>query len=158
MKEFGRILVLIDEAAALAQAEPIFSQLPDRWKVHVTQTTENALCLLDQVPFEMIFVDLKAGPLAGIQFLHQVWTKHASTIRFLLSDSMAPDLMVTCALGPHQVLVKPLDIDGIRNALQRAVLMDRLFQNKDVRSLVSRIRTFPSRPTIYVEVIKELRS
>ncbi|HEX7862482.1 MAG TPA: response regulator [Verrucomicrobiae bacterium] len=158
MKEFGRILVLIDDAAALAHAEPLFSQLPDRWKVHVTQTAENALSLLDQVQFEVIFVDLKAGPFASVQFLHQVWMKHPSTIRFLLSDNMAPDLMVTCALGPHQVLLKPVDAQGVKNALERAQLIDRLFQHKDVQALVSRIRTFPTRPTIYVEVIKELRS
>lgn len=158
MKEFGRILVLIDDAVTLAQIEPLFSQLPDRWKVHVTQTGENALCLLGQVPFEMIFVDLKAGPLAGTQFLHQVWTQYPSTIRFLLSDSMAPDLMVTCALGPHQVLLKPLNAEMLRNALERADLVNRMFQNNDVQSLVSRIRTFPARPTIYAEVLKELRS
>jgi putative nucleotidyltransferase with HDIG domain len=158
MKEFGRILVLIDDAATLAQVEPLFSELPDHWKVHVTQTGENALCLLGQVPFEMIFVDLKAGPLASTQFLHQVWNQHPGVIRFLLADTLAPDLMVTCALGPHQVLLKPLEAHSLRNALDRAVLVNRLFQNKDVQGLVARIRTFPARPTIYAEVLKELRS
>jgi DNA-binding NarL/FixJ family response regulator len=158
MKEFGRILVLIDDRATLAQVEPHFSDLPEYWKVHVTQTAENALCLLGQVPFEMIFVDLKAGPLASVQFLHEVWKKHPSVIRFLSTDSMAPDLMVSCALGPHQVLQKPFDATVVRAALERARLMDRLFQNKDLQSLVSRIRTFPSRPTVYVEIMKELRS
>ena len=159
MKDFGRILVLIDDLANLAQVEPHFSELPDYWKVHVTQTSENALCLLEQVPFELIFVDLKAGPLASVQFLHQVWTKHPAVIRFLLADTMPPDLMVSCALGAHQVLQKPLDSSVIRAALDRAKLVDRLFQNnKDLQSLVSRIRTFPSRPTVYVEIMKELRS
>jgi putative nucleotidyltransferase with HDIG domain len=151
-------LVLIDDLAALAQVEPHFAQLPHHWKVHVSQSAEDALCQLEQVAFDVIFVDLKAGPLASTQFLHQVWAKHASTIRFLLSDSFAPDLMVTCALGPHQVLLKPLEGPAITNAIQRAALVNRLFQNKDVRTLVSRIRTFPSRPTIYAEVIRELRS
>jgi len=158
MKEFGRILVLIDDAATLAQVEPLFSDLTERWKIHVTETGENALCLLDQVPFDIIFADLKAGPLAGTQFLHQVWTRHPGTIRFLLSNSMAPDLVVTCALGAHQILIKPLDAEALRNALERAALVERLFQNKDLTSLVSRLRTFPSRPTIYAEVIRELRS
>jgi putative nucleotidyltransferase with HDIG domain len=158
MKDFGRILVLIDDLATLAQVEPHFSELPEYWKVHVTQTADNALNLLEQVPFELIFVDLKAGPFASVQLLHQVWTKHPSVIRFLLADSMPADLMVSCALGPHQVLQKPLDATVIRAALERAKLVDRLFQNKDLQSLVSRIRTFPSRPTVYVEIMKELRS
>ena len=158
MKDFGRILVLIDDVATLAQVEPHFTELPDYWKVHVTQTADNALCLLEQVPFELIFVDLKAGPFASLQFLHQVWTRHPSVIRFLLANSLPADLMVSCALGPHQVLQKPLDATVIRAALDRAKLVDQLFQNKDLQSLVSRIRTFPSRPTVYVEIMKELRS
>ena len=158
MKDFGRILVLIDDLAALAQAEPLFAELPEKWKVTVSQNSEDALCKLGQVEFDLIFVDLKAGSFAGLQFLHKVWSKHPDTIRFLLSDSMAPDLMVSCALGPHQVLLKPLDANAIRNAIDRAGLVTRLFQNKDVQSLVSRIRTFPSRPTVYIEVMKELRS
>jgi putative nucleotidyltransferase with HDIG domain len=158
MKDFGRILVLIDDPATLAQVEPHFSELPEYWKIHVTQTAENALCLLEQVQFELIFVELKAGPLASVQFLHQVWTKHPAVIRFLLADSMPPDLMVSCALGPHQVLQKPLDSAAIRAGLERAKLVERLFQNKELQSLVSRIRTFPSRPTVYVEIMKELRS
>lgn len=158
MKELGRILVLIDDLAALAQVEPLFSDLPESWKVHVSQNPQDALCRLGQVPFDVVFVDLKAGSFAGVQFLHQVWSKHPDTIRFLLAETMAPDLMVTCALGPHQVLQKPLEPAAIRSALERAALMHRLFQNRDVQSLVARIRTFPSRPTVYLQVVKELRS
>ncbi|HEV8542471.1 MAG TPA: response regulator [Verrucomicrobiae bacterium] len=158
MKEFGRILVLIDNPAELATAAPLFSQLPEGWKVHVSENAADAICQLGQVHFDMVFVDLKEGPHASAQFLHEVWARHPDTIRFLLAGNMAPDLMVTCALGPHQFLQKPLDADAIRNALERASLVHCLFQQKDVQALVSRIRTFPSRPTVYVEVMKELRS
>jgi putative nucleotidyltransferase with HDIG domain len=161
MKEFGRILLVIDDQSTLAQAEPLFLELPDRWKVHVSHSADDALCQLEQVTFDVVFADLKAGsagPLESIQFLHQVWSKHPATIRFFLCDSLQPDLMVTCALGSHQVLQKPLNAMAVRNAIERAGLVHRLFQNKDVQTLVSRIRTFPSRPTVYAEVIKELRS
>jgi putative nucleotidyltransferase with HDIG domain len=158
MKEFGRILLVIDDQPTLAHAEPLFLELPDQWKVHVSQSATDALCQMEQVQFDVVFADLKPGPLASIQFLHQVWAKRASTIRFLLCETLQPDLMVTCALGPHQVLQKPLNGTAIRNSIERAALVDRLFQNQDVRTLVSRIRTFPTRPTVYAEVIKELRS
>lgn len=158
MKDKGRILVLTDDPAAVTEVEPLFSDLPESWKVHVAQNSEDALCRLSQVRFDVIFVDLKAGSFAGVQFLHEVWSKYPETIRFLLVESMAPDLMVTCALGPHQVVQKPLDAGAIRSALERAALVQRLFQNRDVQSLVARIRTFPSRPTVYLQVVKELRS
>jgi putative nucleotidyltransferase with HDIG domain len=158
MKDFGRILVLIDDTAELAQAAPLFSQLPEGWKVTFSQTPADALYVLDQVPFDIVFVDLKAGPLASTQFLHEVWARYPKTIRFLLAANMEPDLMVTCALGPHQFLQKPIDASAVRGALDRATLVDRLFREPRVQNLVSRIRTFPSRPTVYVEVMRELRS
>lgn len=158
MKDVGRILVLIDNPAELAAAGPLFSELPEGWKVHVSHGVADALCQLEQVHFDVIFVDLKEGAHASAQFLHEVWARHPNTIRFLLANSMDPDIMVTCALGPHQFLQKPLDSAAIRGALERASLVDRLFQEKDVQTLVSRIRTFPSRPTVYVEVMKALRS
>ncbi len=158
IKEIGRILVLIDDHAELAHAAPLFSELPEGWKAHVSQSAEDALCRLAQVPFDLIFVDLKAGPLASTQFLHEVWARYPKTIRFLLASQFEPDLLVTCALGPHQFLQKPIDSSSIRAALERATLVDRLFREPKVQNLVSRLRTFPARPTVYVEVMRELRS
>src|SRR5947208_1264083 len=136
VKDFGRILVLIDDQAELAQAAPLFLDLPEGWKVHVSQGAEDALCHLDQVPFDIIFVDLKAGPLASTQFLHEVWARHPKTIRFLLGSNPEPDLMVTCALGPHQFLQKPIDAASLRAALERATLVDHIFREPKVQNLV----------------------
>jgi putative nucleotidyltransferase with HDIG domain len=158
MKEFGRILLLIDDPAELAEAAPLFAQLPDKWKVIVSQSPEDALCRLEQVPFDMIFVDLKGGVLGSTQLLHEVWARHPKTIRFLLAHSVEADLLVTGALGPHQFLQKPLEAPAIRAALERATLVDELIQDANVKTMVSRIRTLPARPTVYVEVMRELRS
>ncbi len=158
MKDSGRILLLIDDQAELAQAAPLFCDLPEGWKVHVSGSAEDALCRLDQVPFDVVFVDLKAGPFASTQLLHEVWARHPRTIRFLLASKLEPDLMVTCALGPHQFLHKPVDAQALRAALERATLVDSLFREPSVQTLVAKIRTFPSRPAVYVEVMRELRS
>ena len=158
MKQSGRILVLIDDPAELADAAPLFGHLPDGWKVSVSQSSEDALCHLEQVAFDIIFVDLKAGALASTQFLHEVWVRHPKTIRFLLAPSIEADLLVTGALGPHQFLQKPIDANSIRSALDRATLVDELVCNENVKKMVSRIRTLPARPTVYVDVMRELRS
>ncbi len=158
MRHFGRILWVVNSLGELASRTPHFTELPEGWKVHAVQNVTDALCQMDQVHFDIVFVDLKGGPVESAQFLHEVWARHPDTIRFLLGDSMEPDLMVMCALGPHQFLQKPLDAGAVRSAIERAELVHRLFQDKEVQTLVSRIRTFPSRPSVYVEVMKELRS
>ena len=59
MKEFGRILLLIDDPVELAEAAPLFAQLPDQWKVIASRTAQDALDRMEQVPFDIIFVDLR---------------------------------------------------------------------------------------------------
>ena len=71
---------------------------------------------------------------------------------------MEADLLVTGALGVHQYLQKPLEPSAIRAAIERAGLVDELIQDPKVKTLISRIRTLPARPIVYVEVMRELRS
>jgi len=158
MNKLNRILVLSDNRADSENLPPAFADLPFGWKVHYSNSPADALCVLNQVEFDLIFVDLVDGPLAGIQFLHEVWLRHPRTIRFLLGTKFDSDVMLTCVMGSHQFLQKPLTSTSVRNTLERAEITDKLLQDKAVQSLVSRIRTFPARPTIYVEVMKELRS
>ena len=158
MNKLKRILVLSDSRADSEGISPAFADLPFGWKVHFSNSQADALCVLSQVDFDLLFVDLSAGPLAGIQFLGQVWQRHPQIIRFLLGPSYDSDVMLTCVMGGHQFIQKPLSVSSVRASLDRAQMMDRMLQDKAVQSVVSRIRTFPSRPTIYVEVMKELRS
>jgi HD-like signal output (HDOD) protein len=158
MNKLKRILVLTDNRADSESTTPAFADLPFGWKAHFSSSPADALCVLSQVEFDLLFVDLNDGPLAGVQFLHEVWQRHPQVIRFLLGATYDSDVMLTCVMGGHQFLQKPLSVPSVRAALDRAELMDRMLQDKAVQGIVSRIRTFPSRPTIYVEVMKELRS
>ena len=66
--------------------------------------------------------------------------------------------MVTCALGSHHFLQKPLDAQTLASALSRADAINQYVRNDRIQSLVSRMRTLPSRPSLYLEVMRELRS
>lgn len=158
MNKLNRILVICDNPVEYDQLYPAFADLPFGWKVHFSNTPADALCVLNQVEFDLIFVDLVEGLFAGIQFLHEVWLRHPRTIRMILGAKFDPDVMLTCVMGSHQFVQKPITTVSVRNALERAEITDKLLQDRAVKSLVSRVRTFPARPTIYVEVMKELRS
>ena len=108
--------------------------------------------------FEMIFADLSAGPFAGVEFLNGVWNEKPRSTRFLIGTTPTPELMTACALGAHQFLQKPLTVPEVRAALERGALIDSLLQDRPIQRMVSRIRTFPARPTVYLELMRELRS
>ncbi|MGZ8939357.1 MAG: HDOD domain-containing protein [Limisphaerales bacterium] len=130
---------------------------PDRTVLTVTNTKE-ALAALEQEDFEVVLCDLVSGPEVGAQFLQEVWKQRPRTVRFLLARGLTPDLMVTCALGSHHFLQKPLDALTIASALTRADAINQYVRNDRIQSLVSRMRTLPSRPSLYLEVMRELRS
>lgn len=158
INEPRRILVVADDVIECSELRAVFGQLPPQWKVYFSSSEVDAISYLDQVDFDIVFADLSKGPLAGAQFLHEVWARRPSIIRFLLGDSMDPDIMLTCVMASHQFLMKPIEPSSVEAALDRSGVMHELLQDRQLQSLLSRIRTFPARPRIYMEVMREIRS
>lgn len=158
MENIRRILLVADDPAENAGLKAIFEQLPAEWKLIFSSAPDDALSQLDQIEFDAVFVDLAAGPGAGTTFLQEVWRKQPKPVRFLLGGSVDQQTIVTCVLGANQFLEKPLDLPKLQAALNRAEAIDRLVRNKKIQTLVSRMRTFPSRPSLYIEVMREIRS
>ena len=158
MENLRRILLVADDPSENEGLQAVFSELPQDWKVIFSPTPDDALAQLEQVEFDAVFADLVAGPTAGTQFLQEVWKKQPKPVRFLLGTGVDQQTIVTCVLGANQFLEKPLDAAKLQSALDRAEAIDRLVRNKKIQTLVSRMRTFPSRPSLYLEVMRELRS
>lgn len=158
MNELRRILVVADDVIESSDLRMVFGQLPPHWKVYFSSSASDALSYLDQVEFDIVFADLTAGMLAGAQFLHEVWARHPNIIRFLLGTRMDPDIMLTCVMAAHQFLLKPVERCSVEAALDRANVMQELLRDRQLQSLLSRIRTFPASPRIYLEVMREVRS
>ena len=154
----ARILLLADEAGDLSKLKALFAEaVPDR-PIFSASNGKEALAALEKHDFESVFCDLSGGADAGVQFLQEVWKMRPRTVRFLLARSMTPDLMVTCALGANHFLQKPLDVLTLGAAVSRADAINQFVRNERIQSLVSRMRTLPSRPSLYLEVMRELRS
>ncbi len=158
MNTLRRILVVVDNMMEFHGAARLFQSLPGNFEVHFCRSTAEASAALDQAPVDMVFADLSAGAAASTQFLQAVWARYPNVIRFLMGARIDAEQMIACAMGGHQFLQKPLDVEAIQAVLQRAELMDRLLRDKNTQMMLSLIRSFPPRPKIYYEVMKEVRS
>ena len=154
----ARILLLVDEPGELSKLKAVLAEAAPERGVFSATTQKDALAALEKNDFECVFCDLTTGPEVGSQFLQEIWKLRPRTVRFLLARSITPDLMVTCALGANHFLQKPLDALTIGSALSRADAINQFVRNDRIQSLVSRMRTLPSRPSLYLEVMRELRS
>ncbi|HEX7860457.1 MAG TPA: HDOD domain-containing protein [Verrucomicrobiae bacterium] len=158
MSGTARILLVADDSREMASLKALLAEAaPDR-DLHPATSSKEALAALVEHDFEIVICDLGAGPEVGANFLQEVWKQRPRTVRFLLARGLTPDLMVTCALGSHHFIQKPLDAHTLKTALTRADAINQYVRNDRIQSLVSRMRTLPSRPSLYLEVMRELRS
>lgn len=154
----SRILVFADTASEMENLRPAFADLPAHWQVTFCKSQREAMTTLEGKECQVVFADTAAGAGAGAQFLHEVWKLHPKTVRYLIGDSVEVDVMLTCVLGAHQFMERPVKPDAVQALLPRVEVINGLISNKKIQTLVSKMRTFPSRPSLYLEVLKEFRS
>lgn len=158
MNRSGRIALVTHLAEDLEALQALFRTCGPTWELVSFSREKDFLEKVEAEEFDAIFADLKSEPTAAVNFLHEVWKSNPTIVRHLISSNSDPDVMVACALGAHHVLEKPLEPEALESALHRIEVIKRFVKNPNLQALVSRMRTLPSRPTLYLEIMRELRS
>lgn len=126
--------------------------------VRILSNQEEALALIEQEKKEVVFSFFSCGALASTLFLNEVWKRNPKGSRFLLDSFADPGTLIRCVLGGHQYLQIPLDAAAFSAALERADAIKNYVRNDRIQSLVSRLRTLPTKPSLYLELMREVRS
>jgi putative nucleotidyltransferase with HDIG domain len=94
----------------------------------------------------------------GVELLDRIHTEYPKTIRILLAGELDKEHRMADVQGAYLVLTKPCDAETLKSAIERATAIDLWLTNDSLRELVSRLRTFPIVPSLYLEVTSALRS
>ncbi len=151
-----QILFVDDDPTQLQALKELMKDADEEWSVEFVASPSKALKLMAKTYFHVVFAALGMAGITGVEFLNQVWKRFPQTIRYLLAREVDHDLVTLCVLGTHQVLQRPLDRSVLWNAIRQALSVNDLVKNKGIKELVSKIRTFPSLPSVYFEVLREL--
>ena len=127
-------------------------------RICVIYEEEQALYLFENETIDSVFCYLTSGVVDAVNFLNQVWERKCKTARFAIGSTIDAETRVRCALGAHEFLQLPFDENAVRTAIERSNAIKQFVQNERVASVLSRMRSLPSKPTIYLEVMRELRS
>lgn len=133
-------------------------QLCSNWQLQFLSSAPAALELVNTGQCDVILVDSKLSSDSGLELLDSIWKTHPHIIRFLCAKSPSEDLMMKCIWNSHRLFTYPPEAVVVRDAIQRALEVQNWLCNRRVQQLVSRMRTFPSLPTLYFKVLKELES
>jgi putative nucleotidyltransferase with HDIG domain len=153
----GEKHILVADADAKTLEE--FRQaLGQQWKITGVGTGAAALEELKKQAYDGLVASLYLPDLEPAQLLNRVRSKYPSLVRFVVAAEKDRDRVVKEVLGAHQFLIRPFDADGLRTTVERALAFDRWVDSDKLRKLVSRMRTLPTVPAVYLELLAALRS
>ena len=153
-----RILFVDDEPQALQALEQALAAKRGDWELLFASSGAQALELLGLEPCHVILADMHMPGMNGAELLKEVCQRYPKTIRFIVSTAADREFISQFSGDMHQFLAKPCDAETLISTLERTLAVDDWLTNDTIKGLVSRMRAFRSLPTLYVEVLKELRS
>ncbi len=153
-----RILFVDDELRVLEGLRRMLYGMRSEWEMCFAESAEKALEMLSQQKFDVIVTDMRMPGMNGAELLAEVTEKYPDTIRFILSGHSDQHLVLKSVGCAHQYLSKPCDADTLKNAVKRASDLRKLLADDAVGRLAKQIRTLPSFPQVYLDLMEELRS
>jgi len=153
-----RVLFVDDEPRVLQGLKRMLYGMRNEWDMVFAESGEQALELFCQRPFDVIVTDMRMPGMNGAELLARVSEKYPDTIRFILSGHSDQNLILKSVGTAHQYLSKPCDAETLKNAVKRASELRKLLADESVSTLAKQIKTLPSFPKVYLDLMNELKS
>ncbi len=111
-----------------------------------------------QGAFDIIVTDIQMPGITGVKLLEEVRKNHPQTVRIALSGQ-ADAATVFQSVGPvHQYLSKPCEAETLKSTMTRACALQELLGVDKLRGAISQIKSLPSLPSRYDELMEEFQS
>ena len=153
-----RIMFVDDEPMVLNGLRRSLHGMREAWDMQFVESATAALQALEKEPYDAIISDMRMPLMDGADLLDQVKQRYPDTVRMILSGQASRGAMFRSIAPAHQFLSKPCDPQELATRLSQAFAMRDLLSNQSVKTVVSRLRSLPSLPALYEEVMAQLRS
>ena len=153
-----RILFVDDEPLILDGLQRSLRPFRKEWTAAYAAGGEEALAMLEREPFDVIVTDMRMPGMDGAMLLGEVTRRYPDVLRMVLSGQSDLESVVKSAGAAHQYLTKPCSVQVLRDAVNRTVALRQLLTNASLKQVVSRMRSIPSVPPLYVELTNCLKS
>ncbi|MCG8604768.1 response regulator [bacterium] len=153
-----RLLFVDDELNILQGLKRMLRPMRHEWEADFAESGQRALELLEESQFDVVISDMRMPGMDGVELLTKVMNRYPETIRLVLSGHADQDKIME-SIGPaHQYLSKPCSTDQLKTALDNMFELRGILSDDALRVVVSQIKSLPSLPSLYVELMQELQS
>lgn len=152
-----RLLFVDDETMVLDGLRRSLHSMRQEWEMHFVNTAAAALEALGKEPYDAVVSDMRMPLMDGAQLLEQVKERYPDMVRMILSGQSSREAMYRSISPAHQFLSKPSDPQELVARLSQAFAMRDLLANQSLKTVISRLRSIPSLPTLYEELTAALQ-
>ncbi|MCU7830114.1 MAG: HDOD domain-containing protein [Candidatus Thiodiazotropha sp. (ex Myrtea sp. 'scaly one' KF741663)] len=152
-----RILFVDDEQNVLSGLRRSLRSQRKEWDMEFVGSGQDALAKADESHFDAVVTDMRMPGMDGAELLNRLAENHPHVVRVVLSGQSDQESVMKTVGPAHQYLNKPCDADILSMTLIRAFSLRDLLGEERLKSLVSGMRTLPSLPAIYGELMKVIQ-
>lgn len=153
-----RILFVDDEHNVLQGLRRMLRVLNGEWDMSFAQSGREALDLLMQANYDVIVTDVRMPGMAGDELLDKVMRQYPHIVRIVLSGHSDMNTIVRSIGLAHQCLSKPCSAELLKSTIARACALRKILDNSDLKNLINQMKSLPSLPDLYVDIVNALRS
>jgi HD-like signal output (HDOD) protein len=153
----SHLLFVDDEPMVLDGIRRALHCMRSEWDMQFVTSAAEALAALKLKNFDAIITDMRMPVMDGAQLLEQVKEFHPDLVRIVLSGQCSKEAILRTIAPAHQILSKPCDLQELKARLSQAFVTRGLLRNPALASIVARLRSIPSLPTLYTELTVALR-
>jgi HD-like signal output (HDOD) protein len=152
-----RILFVDDEPALLEALQLAVAAAPGEWTLTFAPTGIAALDLMSRQPFDVVVTDMRMPVLdGGASLLATVRDQYPRVARIVLSDEADRETVLRTVGSAHRYLSRPCEPAQLTVAIGETLAVRDTLHNDALRSIVSRVQSLPSLPTLYIDILEEL--
>lgn len=152
------VMFVDDEPNVLDGIRRMLRGKRDEWDMEFVSGGEEALALLKGRHFDVVVSDMRMPGMTGVQLLESVMARSPDTVRFILSGHADQELICKSIGSTHQYMSKPCETEVLVNTIDRAFALRDILRKDNLQKLVARIKTIPSLPDLYLQVVQEMKS
>ncbi len=114
-----RVLVVDDEFSVCKSCEKILSR--QGYEVRTVLSGKQALALVEQEPFDLVFTDLKMAEMGGMELLQELRSRFPDIVTIVITGySTIASVVETMKLGAFDYLPKPFTPEEMRSVVANA--------------------------------------
>ena len=152
------VVIVDNEQAVLNELASGFSAQRPCWQVHVTNSAEQALAVLQSHAVDCVVSDINLPGMNGAQLLCHVAQHQPDAVRIALSAQEDAELTLESVHATHRFIAKPDSAERVISAIERSLELRGQLHDPGLRSLITGITSLPILPEIYDRLMLELAS